>query len=207
MSGATSVRRGCWSMTAGTMAGATTIFAAAPAHRGDPRRHAHDHRAQQVAGHFLRPLDQSLSRLRAWLHLLLRAADPRLSRHVAGDRFRVPPVRQAERGRAAGQGIVGARLCAAHHRHRHQHRSLSADREEDAHHALDPRSAARIPPSRRHRHEIAAGAARHRHPGRDGGDGAGEGRAVGDDARPQARAHDGAARRNAAAPAAGDQGN
>ena len=36
----------------------------------------------------LRPLDQSLSRLRAWLRLLLRAADARLSGPVAGARFR-----------------------------------------------------------------------------------------------------------------------
>ena len=41
----------------------------------------------QFAGYLLRPLDQSLSRLRARLHLLLRAADARLSRPVAGPRF------------------------------------------------------------------------------------------------------------------------
>ena len=46
----------------------------------------------------LRPLDQSLSRLRARLHLLLRAADARLSRAVAWARFRIEAVREA-RGR------------------------------------------------------------------------------------------------------------
>ena len=34
-----------------------------------------DHHPQPVARHRLRSLDQSLSRVRAWLHLLLRAAD------------------------------------------------------------------------------------------------------------------------------------
>src|SRR3546814_12560818 len=37
-----------------------------------------------LARHRLRPLDQPLSRLRAWLHLLLRAPDPRLPRPLAG---------------------------------------------------------------------------------------------------------------------------
>ena len=50
----------------------------------------------------LRPLDQSLSRLRARLRLLLRAADPRLSRPVARARFRIQAVREAGRGRTAG---------------------------------------------------------------------------------------------------------
>ena len=36
------------------------------------------HHPEPVAGHFLRPLDQPLSRLRARLLLLLRPADPRL---------------------------------------------------------------------------------------------------------------------------------
>ena len=64
------------------------------------RRHPQDHHPQRVARHPLRPLDQSLSRLRARLHLLLRAADPRLSRAVAGARFRVQAVRQARRPRS-----------------------------------------------------------------------------------------------------------
>ena len=62
----------------------------------------------ELARHWLRPLDQSLSRLRAWLHLLLRASDPRLSRPVARARFRVQAVGEAGRGRAAGKGTVGA---------------------------------------------------------------------------------------------------
>ena len=97
--------------------------------------------AQQLARHRLRPLDQSLSRLRAWLHLLLRAADPRLSRPVARPRFRIQAVRQAGRGRAAGKRTVGARLRAEGDRDRHQYRSLSADRAALQSHAPDPRGA------------------------------------------------------------------
>ena len=49
-------------------------------------------------------------------------------------------------------------------RHRHQHRPLPADREEIPHHARDPRSARGAPASGRHRHQVGAGDARHRHP-------------------------------------------
>ena len=51
--------------------------------------------AQRLARSAVRPLDQPLSRLRAWLHLLFRAAQPRLSRPVAGARFRDPADRAA----------------------------------------------------------------------------------------------------------------
>ena len=82
----------------------------------------------EFARHFVRPLDQSVSRLRARLRLLFRAADPRLSRAVAGARLRIEAVHEAERPGIAGARIVGARLRAESHRHRHQHRSVSADR-------------------------------------------------------------------------------
>ena len=59
----------------------------------------------------------------------------------------------------------------------------------------------RCRPSRRHRDEIGAGAARPRHSRPHGATQSGEGRAVGDDARWQARARDGAARGDAGAPA------
>ena len=62
---------------------------------GDDRFDAQDHHPQRFARYFLRSLDQSLPRLRAWLHLLLRAADPRLSRAFARSRFRIQAVRQA----------------------------------------------------------------------------------------------------------------
>ena len=49
--------------------------AAAAAHHRHGREAQDDHHAQPVARHRLRSLDQPVSRLRAWLHLLLRAAD------------------------------------------------------------------------------------------------------------------------------------
>ena len=47
--------------------------------RGLRRAGAHHHHAQRQPRHLLRPLDQPLPRLRARLHLLLRAPDPLLS--------------------------------------------------------------------------------------------------------------------------------
>ncbi len=170
---------------------------------GADRRHPQDHHPQRLARHRLRPLDQSLSRLRARLRLLLRAPDPRLSRPVARARFRIQIVREAGGGRTAGEGIVGARLSAEGDRHRHQHRSLSADRAALQSDAPHPRSARPRRPSGRHRHQVGAGAARSRHSRAHGRAQAGQGRAVGDHARSRAGAQDGAARGDADA-AAGD---
>ena len=170
---------------------------------GDPRFHPQDHHPQRFTGYFLRPVDQSLSRLRARLHLLLRAADPCLSGPVAGARFRIKAVRQARRTEAARARIVGARLRAAHHRHRHQHRSLSADRARASDHAPHPGSARSLRPSGRHRDEIGAGPARPRHARPHGAAQSGQGRPVGHDARSSPRARDGAARGDACATARG----
>ena len=82
-------------------------------------------------------------------------------------------------------------------RDRHQHRSVSADRAQIRGDARHPRSARPRRPSGRHRDEVRAGHARHRHPGAHGAAQSGEGRALGDKPRRQARAHDGAARRHA----------
>ena len=166
---------------------------------------AHHHHAQRVARHLLRPLDQPLSRLRARLRLLLRAADAQLYGPVAGAGLRIEALRQAGRGEAARQGAVQGRLPAAHHRHRHQHRSLPADREAVAHHARNPRSARRAQPSGRHRDQIGAGDARHRHLVAHGRARARQGGAVGDDARPDAGENDGATRVDADEAAGGDQ--
>ena len=138
-----------------------------------------------------------VSRLRARLRLLLRAADARLSRPLAGARFRIEAVRQAGSRRPSGKGTGGAGLRAARHRHRHQHRSVSADRAQIPGDAPHPRSARPRRPSRRHRHQVGAGAARPRHPCAHGRAQARQGGAVGDHARPQTRAHDGAARGDA----------
>ncbi len=61
-----------------------------------------------------------------------------------------------------------------------------------AHHAADPGGARQGQSPRRDRDEIGAHPARHRHPEVDGRAWAGEGRDLGDDARPEARADDGA---------------
>ena len=66
----------------------------------DARCHPHHSRAQHLARRSVRPLDQSLSRLRARLHLLLRAAHPRVSRAVARPRFRDQDPVQAGRRQA-----------------------------------------------------------------------------------------------------------
>ena len=120
--------------------------------------------------------------------------------------FEIQAVRQAERRRASGTRVVEARLPGEVDRHRHQHRSLPADREGLAHHARDPRGAGGGQPSGRHRHEVGAGPARHRHPVAHGGQGAGQGRAVGDHSRPDAGAGDGAARGDPDEAAGGGQG-
>ncbi len=168
---------------------------------GDGRLDAQDHRPQRFAGHFVRSLDQSLSRLRARLRLLFRAADARLSRAVAGARFRIQAVHEAERAGIARARIVGAGLCAEDHRHRHQYRSLSADRAPLSNHAPHPRSlGARRSPGR-HRDQVGAGAARSRYPRAHGEARSGQGRDLGNDARSEVGAHHGAARLDAAAPA------
>ena len=61
-----------------------------------PRHHHH----QRFAGCGIRAVDQSLSRLQSWLRLLLRAADPCLSRPVAGAGFRDQALLQGRRGQA-----------------------------------------------------------------------------------------------------------
>ena len=71
------------------------------------------HLAQRLARRRLRPVDQSLPRLRAWLHLLLRPAEPCLPRALARPRLRDQALRQDQRGRAAARGARQARLPAA----------------------------------------------------------------------------------------------
>ena len=170
-------------------------------HHREHRLDAQDHHPQPVARHSLRSLDQSLSRLRARLRLLLRAADPRLPRSLARPRFRIEAVRQTRRAGVAGKGIVRARIFAAHHRDRHQHRSLPADRTQISGHARHSRSARARRPSGRHRHQIGARAARPRYPGAHGRTQSGQGRDLGHHARSQARARHGTARADAHAPA------
>ena len=173
-----------------------------PAHR---RCDAHDHRPQRLAGYRLRPLDQPVSRLRARLHLLLCAAEPRLSRPVARPRFRDPHLLQAAGGGAARGGIAQEGLYLPADRARQQYRPVPAGRAAARDHPRDPRSAARFSPPGHDRHQRGADPARPRHPRRDGARQSGRRHGLGDDARPRAGAPDGAARRDPGAPARNDR--
>ena len=159
--------------------------AAALQDRGAGREAAHHHHPQRIAGHLLRPLDQSLSRLRAWLRLLLRAADARLYGPVAGARFRDEAVRQAECRAAAGD--ANSRKAG------YQPRTIAIGTNTDPYQPIEKQYRImreilevleRARPSGRHRHQVGAGDARHRHTVAHGRTRAGQGGAVGDDARP-----------------------
>ena len=89
---------------------------------------AHDHRAQRLARHSVHAVDQPVPGLRARLHLLLRAADARLSRSLAGPRLRDQALRQAQCRGAAARRAREAGLRLRPDRARHQHRSVPADR-------------------------------------------------------------------------------
>ena len=167
------------------------------------RHRAQGHHPQQLARYRFRSLDQSLSGLRTWLRLLLRAADPCLSRPVAGARLRIEAVCQARCAGAAGKGTGGPGLRTAHDRDRHQHRPLPADRARAADHARHSRGARSRRPSGRHRHQIGAGHPRHRHSRADGKAQSRQGGALGHDARRDAGAHHGAARLDPAKAARG----
>src|SRR3546814_9003204 len=78
---------------------------------------------------------QSISRLRARLHLLLRTPQPRLSRPVAGPRFRDQAVLQAECCGAARCRAAQAWLPVFDDFARRQYRSLPADRARAEDHA------------------------------------------------------------------------
>ena len=95
------------------------------------------HGLERQPRHRLRPLDQPLPRLRAWLRLLLRPAHPRLSRPLAGPRFRDPAAIQAGPAGAAGEGAPQARLRPAAGGAGRQHRPLPAG---GAHPAAHPRA-------------------------------------------------------------------
>ena len=124
---------------------------------------------QRIARHFVRPVDQPLPRLRTRLRLLLRPADPCLSRSLRRARFREQAVRQGWRGGPAREGAGGAEISAERDRAGSQYRRLSADRASISRDALDPRGARAGAPSRRNRHEVEPGPARSRSAGADGG--------------------------------------
>ena len=107
-------------------AGRRVRRAAEARHHADPRRHEVGDQLEQLARYWLRPGGKSVSRLRARLHLLLCAADARLSRLFARPRFRNQADLQAGRRGAAGEGAAQAGLRRAHPGAGLQHRSLPA---------------------------------------------------------------------------------
>ena len=164
-----------------------------------------DHRSQRLAGYRFRPLDQSVSRLRARLHLLLRKAEPCLSRPVSRSRFREPPVLQTRCGEVARRGAEEERVQLPADRARQQYRPLPAGRAPARHHARDPGGAPRFPPPGHDRQQIGADPARPRPPRRDGQGPSGERDDIGHDARPHSGPSHGTARLDTRAPARDDR--
>ncbi len=161
--------------------------AAAPQDHRHRASVAHDHHAQRFARRRLHAVGQSLSGLRAWLHLLLRAAIARVPRPFARHRFRDATLRQGQGPRAAARGAGETRLSLREHHARHQHRWLPADRARMAADAAVPRGAARMRSSGVDRDEVGADRAGSRSARADGGEGSR--RSVPDDhhARPRDR--------------------
>ena len=87
------------------------------------------HHAQRQPRHLLRPVDQSVSRLRARLHLLLRAAVARATRTCRRASISKPScsTRRTRPSCSRRSCRKPALRCSTHHA-RHQHRSLSAHR-------------------------------------------------------------------------------
>ena len=148
---------------------------------GHDRRNAQDHHPQRIARHRLRPLDQSLSRLRARLHLLLRAPDPRLSRAFGRLDF------ESKLFVKPDAPLLERELSAPNTR---RARSRSAPIPTPISRSSGSiRSCAgswkcwNARPPGRHRHQIGAGPARPRYSGAHGGTQSRQGRAVGDHAR------------------------
>ena len=107
---------------------------------------------------------ESLSRLRARLHLLLRPALSRVSRLFLRTGFRDQNHGQGKRARAAARRTVLAQMETAGHRHERRDRLLSAHRAKIENHARLPRSARGISQSRRHHHQKFPRHARYRFP-------------------------------------------
>ncbi len=152
---------------------------------GDDPARTNDHRAQRLARHSVRPLDQSLPGLRARLRVLLRAALARVPRSVARPRLRVATLREARRPGAPPRGARAPRIRVPPDGARHQHRPLSADRAHLADYPRRARGARRVRAPVHHRHQGRTRRARPRHHRPDGGEGHGARVPFGDDARPR----------------------
>src|SRR5580704_14900069 len=115
-------------------------------HGVPPRERPHDHQHRAAGERGAVPAhDQPVSRLQPRLRLLLRPADPRLSRARDRDRFRAEDRGQGQRCRTVAGRAALAQMGRRQHRHGHQHRPLPARR-------------GQIPPHERHRRDAVAGA-------------------------------------------------
>ena len=195
-----SARPARWSTTAGAAPPSCRRCA-----RGDAGEGQDHHHAQRLARHLLRPLDQPLSRLRARLHLLLRPADARLS--WASRRGSISrPSSSPSRTRPSCSSASWPRRATSRARSRSaptptptSRSSASTGITRGVLEVLDAdfgHPVGIVTKSALVTRDIdilgAHGRARAR-----------QGRALGDHARPRARAHDGAARRDAAEAARG----
>ena len=156
----------------------------AAADRGDRRRQPQRDRAQQLARHPVRPLDQPLSRLRARLHLLLRAAD---ATPISG-------CRPGSTSRPSCSPSTTRRRCssASWPQPGYRCQPIALGTNTDPYQPLErrlrdhprrPRGAGALPASAHDRHQVGGGGARPRPAGADGGGRPGAGRDLGDHAR------------------------
>src|SRR6185312_12536839 len=177
---------------------------AASANLRHRRTRAQRDHPQRFARHRVRAGDESVSRLRARLHLLFRASLAQLLEPFAGTGLRNQAAREDEPRRGAARGIVQTRLRAEAHQYRQQHRSVPAGRETVATDARRAGSAGRMPPPLHDRHQERAGRTRPRHSCADGARKSGAGVRIGEFARQPAGVEAGTARvRTAPAPAGG----
>ncbi len=82
------------------------------ADHADPRRHAQHHLPQRQPGYCLRAKREPVPGLRAWLHLLFRPPQPRLSWLFRRARFRDEDRLQARGTAPAGEGTLPRQLQA-----------------------------------------------------------------------------------------------
>ena len=161
-------------------------------------------RPQRLARHPVRAVDQPLPRLRARLHLLLRAAEPRLSRPLA----RASTSRPRSSPSSTPAPLLERELARPGYRCQPIALGTNTDPYQPQERRLGITRAilevlAQLPASGHDRHQVGRGDARPRPAGADGGRRARAGRDLGHHARSGARPHARAARRGAASPARG----
>ena len=108
------------------------------------------------------PVDQSVSGMRTWMHLLLRPPQPRLRRSFSRPRFRNQTFLQSRRGSRPRKGTRRAELQMLAHHARREHRSVPANRKNTQSHAFAARGDAQAQTSRVDHHQGRARGPRRR---------------------------------------------